>query len=114
MNRTTGSAIGEREHLSQSVADILTTPIGSRVMRREYGAHLFELIDAPFNPYTALLAKAASLMAINRWEPRLSLSRIDLVMGERPGAVIVELEGVSLASNVAFSLRVPLAFGSAS
>ncbi|TRX75274.1 GPW/gp25 family protein [Pseudomonas mangiferae] len=114
MNRINGSALGDLDHLGQSVADILTTPINSRVMRRDYGSHLFELVDAPFNPYTALLAKAAAVMALNRWEPRLKLSRINLAMGERPGSGVVELEGYNLASNVAFSLRVPLAFGSAS
>lgn len=35
MDRTTGKAIGELAHLRQSVGDILTTPIGSRVMRHE-------------------------------------------------------------------------------
>ena len=34
MNRTTGTAISGLEHLRQSVGDILSTPIGSRVMRR--------------------------------------------------------------------------------
>ena len=37
MNRNTGKAITGVAHLTQSVADILLTPIGSRVMRRGYG-----------------------------------------------------------------------------
>ncbi|MDI5405236.1 thiamine pyrophosphate-binding protein, partial [Salmonella enterica subsp. enterica serovar Lubbock] len=45
MNRNTGLAISDSEHISQSMRDILLTPVGSRVMRREYGsllsAHLF-------------------------------------------------------------------------
>lgn len=32
MNLHTGRAIGGQAHLQQSVTDILTTPIGSRVM----------------------------------------------------------------------------------
>ena len=32
MNRTTGRTIGDADHLRQSVADILTTPIGSRIL----------------------------------------------------------------------------------
>ena len=35
MNRNTGRAVAGLEHLRQSVADILTTPVGSRVMRRD-------------------------------------------------------------------------------
>lgn len=35
MNSRTGRTITDSAHLAQSVADILTTPIGSRAMRRE-------------------------------------------------------------------------------
>ena len=35
MNAHTGLAISEVEHIRQSVRDILVTPVGSRVMRRE-------------------------------------------------------------------------------
>ena len=38
MNSQTGLSISEVEHIRQSVRDILVTPIGSRVMRREYGS----------------------------------------------------------------------------
>ena len=44
MARTSGAILTGDAHLAQSVADILTTPIGSRVMRREYGSLLFELV----------------------------------------------------------------------
>lgn len=35
MNRETGGAIGDLDLISQSITDILTTRIGTRVMRRE-------------------------------------------------------------------------------
>ncbi len=38
MNRDTGKAITETDHLRQSVRDILLTPQGSRLARREYGS----------------------------------------------------------------------------
>ena len=37
MNSQTGLSVTEVEHIRQSVRDILVTPVGSRVMRREYG-----------------------------------------------------------------------------
>ncbi|EDJ4804012.1 baseplate assembly protein, partial [Salmonella enterica] len=40
MNRNTGLAISDSEHIGQSMRDILLTPVGSRVMRREYGSLL--------------------------------------------------------------------------
>ncbi len=36
MSAETGKALEGLEHLKQSITDILTTPIGSRIMRREY------------------------------------------------------------------------------
>jgi phage baseplate assembly protein W len=49
MSAATGKALGDLSYLRQSIRDILTTPKGSRVMRRGYGSDLFELIDAPMN-----------------------------------------------------------------
>jgi phage baseplate assembly protein W len=49
MNVNTGKAISEIAHIKQSITNILTTPIGSRIMRRDYGSRLFEKIDNPIN-----------------------------------------------------------------
>ncbi|MDE4029516.1 GPW/gp25 family protein, partial [Glaesserella parasuis] len=44
MNRNTGLTISdESEHIKQSIADILLTAKGSRVMRRTYGSNLYQL-----------------------------------------------------------------------
>jgi phage baseplate assembly protein W len=93
MNAGTGAAIEGDAHLAQSVADILTTPIGTRVMRRDYGSLLFELIDAPFNLATQLQFFAAVALALLRWEPRIRLTRVAVVRGEAPGAVTIGIEG---------------------
>ncbi len=50
MNAATGRNLTGLDHLHQSIADILSTPIGTRVMRRDYGSRLPELIDAPMTP----------------------------------------------------------------
>ncbi|MTZ12785.1 baseplate assembly protein [Pseudomonas sp. JL972] len=110
---TTGRTITGAAHLAQSIADVLTTPIGSRVMRREYGSLLPDLIDAPFNDATRLQAYAAVAMALMRWEPRIRLSRVQLSLGEQPGQAVLDLEGSRTDSNGPLSLRVPLALGAA-
>lgn len=113
MSATTGRTISDAAHVQQSIADILTTPIGSRVMRREYGSQLPDLIDAPFNDATRLLAYAATAMALMRWEPRIRLSRVQLSLGDAPGQAVLDLEGTRTDSNEPLSLRVPLALGAA-
>lgn len=111
MNRQTGGAIGEREHISQSVTDILSTRIGTRVMRREYGSLLPELVDHPFNDVTRLRVYAAAVMALMRWETRISLSRVQFVGADMQGQASIDLEGSVVDTNEPLSLSVPLQLG---
>jgi len=76
MDRETGKEISGYEHVKQSITDILTTPIGSRVMRRTYGSYLFQLIDEAGNDYGRLKIIAAIADAINKWESRVNLESV--------------------------------------
>lgn len=111
MDASTGCAIEGDAHLRQSIADILTTPLGSRVMRREYGSLLPGLIDAPFNPSTRVQLYGAIATALMRWEKRIQLTKVDVVSGEMPGRVVVTLEGRRTGSRQSTeytSLTLPL------
>ncbi|MNK29147.1 Lysozyme [compost metagenome] len=88
----TGKKLGGISHLRQSLSDILRTPLGSRVMRREYGSRLFSLIDAPMNRSTLLDLYAATAEAIARWEPRFRLMKVKAVSAS-PGKVELDLTG---------------------
>lgn len=85
MNRFTGQSISESQHISQSIQDILTTPLGSRVMRRDYGSAIFELIDQPQSAAVKLQIMAAAVIALTRWEPRIRITEIDVIAGELNG-----------------------------
>jgi phage baseplate assembly protein W len=111
MNADTGAAIEGEAHLAQSIADILTTPIGSRVMRRDYGSLLPELVDHPTNRFFPALLNAATAIALGRWEPRLLLRRVMIKLGAVPGQVILNLEGERTdrpESNSFVRLTIPL------
>ncbi|AVJ23970.1 MULTISPECIES: GPW/gp25 family protein [Pseudomonas] len=111
MNRETGAAIGTLDHISQCITDILTTRIGTRVMRREYGSLLPELVDHPFNDVTRLRVYAATVMALMRWESRISLSRVQFTGANLLGQAAIELEGSVVDTNQPLSLSVPLQLG---
>lgn len=111
MNRETGGTISLLDHIRQSIGDILTTPIGSRIMRREYGSQLPELIDQPFNNTTRLLAYAAITVALMRWEARIRLSRVQLSGATLSGQVELLIEGSLVDSNEPFNLQVPINMG---
>lgn len=61
MNRSDGLTVTDLEHISQSIGDILRTPVGSRVMRRDYGSLLASMIDQPQTPALELQIKVAML-----------------------------------------------------
>lgn len=98
ISATTGKRLQGIEHLRQSLRDILTTPIGTRVMRREYGSRLFQLVDAPLNRFTLLQLYAATAEAIRKWEPRIQLTKVRASSAE-PGSISLDLEGVDLESG---------------
>lgn len=79
MNSRTGRTVTDMDHINQSVKDILTTPIGSRIERRDYGSFLFLLLDNPHNAATRLRVIAATVIALNQWEPRIKLDSVDLI-----------------------------------
>ena len=91
MNAETGRELTGLEHLKQSIADILNTPIGSRVMRRDYGSRLFELIDAPINRST-VVDVAETAEALMKWEDRLVVSAVD-VTGAVVGQIVLRVTG---------------------
>lgn len=111
MNRETGAALDLVEHIAQSITDILTTRLGTRIMRREYGSLLPELVDQPFNDFTRLQAYAATVIALMRWEQRISLSRVQLVGASLQGQAALDLEGTLVDTNQPLSLSVPLQLG---
>lgn len=94
MSRNDGQAIADTDHLRQSVRDILLTPQGSRIARREYGSLLSALIDQPQNPALRLQIMSAVYVALNRWKPRLTLDSIT-INGNFDGSMVVELTGHS-------------------
>lgn len=91
MNAANGRAISATDHIIQSVRDILLTPVGSRVMRRDYGSELFYLIDMPQHQATRLRLMAATVQALINWEPRITITRVDVLGGGMDSALTVEL-----------------------
>ena len=108
MDARTGRTMSRLAHIRQSLADILTTPIGSRVMRRDYGSEVPELIDQPLNGATVLRIYAATAYAVLRWERRIALTGAQLQRGADGQATLI-LEGVTNEQSV--QLDVPVGPG---
>lgn len=106
MSRHTAKTIGRAKHLRQSINDILTTRIGTRLHRRDYGSFLPDLVDAPVNPETQMLLIAASVHALMRNEPRLMLTNVQM-SGVTAAGVDLLIEGRDQQGND-IELDIPL------
>lgn len=91
MNAGSGEPITDLDHIRQSVSDILNTPVGSRVMRRDYGSLLSTLIDQPVNDSLTLQMMSATYSAIMRWEPRVVVKALTLTPNASPGSYTADL-----------------------
>ena len=87
MSRQDGLSIEQTDHILQSLRDILTTPIGSRVMRRDYGSLIPFLIDSPLNSYFFMQLRASVIHALMRWETRVTPVRIELLTNSQSHAM---------------------------
>jgi hypothetical protein len=99
MSRTSGKALDGFDHLKQSIADILSTPIGTRVHRRDYGSRLPGLIDRPMNQSLVSDMVAATAEALDRWEPRLKVERIQINSVTADGQIDLSLSGYYLVNG---------------
>ncbi|TCP73430.1 hypothetical protein EC849_117117 [Pseudomonas putida] len=79
VDRRTGQPLTGLDHLKQSIEDILTTPLGSRRMRPDYGSNLRRFVDMPVNEGWKSAVQAEVARALGRWEPRVQLERVQVV-----------------------------------
>ena len=99
MSRKAGNLLTADAHLKQSIDDIIMTPLGSRLMRRDYGSLIPFLIDSPMNPATRLKIMAAIATAIIKWEPRVRVRQVQIGMNA---------DGTNATGNVGWSVLLDL------
>lgn len=74
------------------ILQILGTIPGERVMEPEFGSRIRELLFAPLDIGTLTLAKAYTVDAIKRWEPRIELLNAEVEADEDGSTIIIFLE----------------------
>lgn len=73
LNRNGGVATSAHEDLvRESIAIILGTAPGERVMRPAFGCEIHDLLFAPNNANTAGLAAHYCVESLTKWEPRIA------------------------------------------
>ena len=79
--------------VAQSIAMILATTPGERVMRPDYGTRLHELVFQPNDGTTAGLAIQYVKEALARWEPRIRIEHVDAGPDPlQPASLLISLQ----------------------
>lgn len=108
ISRHDGQVMSYIDQIRQSIADILTTPIGSRVMRREYGSLLPELIDRPIDDVLVLQCYSAIYSALYLWEDRIIIDTVAIEYASH-GVMSIRLDAVLTDSGEASQIAVDVA-----
>lgn len=98
MDDQTGKYNDGFDYLKQRIRDILSTPLGSRVMRREYGSELFKRIDNPTNGELIANIYSDCVTALYNFEPEFEVVNVSVVSIEH-GKIILNLEGQYLSNG---------------
>lgn len=85
LSRLAGGEVSGFDHVVECFGDLLSTPIGSRVLRRDYGSELPTLVDQPMTAVNILRVFTATADAANAWEPRLDVKKVQVIRAERSG-----------------------------
>jgi len=94
INRRTGAILKGWPHTVQSIEDIVTTRVMTRVMRRPYGARVPSLVDAPTNESSLMEVRVALAEALAAWEPGFELKTVAFVSASASGRASILLSGI--------------------
>ena len=93
LNAATGGVLEGWPHVVQSLQDIFTTRFGTRIMREWYGSFVPNLLGRNITPNEVTPWFAAVTSAIEQWEPRYRVTRIQVLEATRTGQFHFFLEG---------------------
>ncbi len=104
MNKASGKPLADFLHLKQSIKDILTTPIGSRPMRRDYGSRLFQRIDSPMTGDLIAEIYSDVVEALFNYEPRVEITSVSVVSAVA-GQLVLDLVGKYLPTGETITIN---------
>lgn len=109
MDRNTGKPLDGWAHVVQSLADLFTTRVLTRVMRRDFGCDLMDLIDSPMSPVTLIDFFAAAAKAIGDFEPRFKVTQMSVADATADGHLTIDCSGIYFPRGYLgdFSVQVP-------
>jgi uncharacterized protein len=97
----------EEKDIKESLIILLTTALGERVMRPDYGANMEDMLFESINVTTASIIINRLKRAILFHEPRVNANNIDMVPDLANGFIEVTIEYTIIATNTRTNLVFP-------
>jgi hypothetical protein len=76
------------EDLDRSIRVVLATAPGERLMRKDFGCRIWELLFEPVNANTLGLMAQAVREAVAQWEPRVELENVTVAPDAAEAAMV--------------------------
>lgn len=111
INPNTGGVSSAKgaDKLKENIIHILLTGSGERVMRRDYGAGLRQLVHDPNNEALRAIVQHQITKAIGRWEPRVTVDQVQVAV-DGP-TLVAEIRFMVRRTRQVQSLSVPIGLG---
>ena len=98
------------EKIKENIIHILLTAVGERVMRRDYGGGIGQLVHDPNNDALRAIVQHQIARSIGQWEPRVLLQSV--TVAQRDGMLFAHVDYVERRTRQRESVSVPLPLGS--
>lgn len=96
--------------LQENIIHILLTRVGERVMRRDYGGGVHQLVHDPNNDALRALVEHQIAKAVGQWEPRVLVQ--DVTVTQQNATLVAHLRYIVRRTQEPGQVRVPFAAGS--
>jgi phage baseplate assembly protein W len=96
------------ERIQDAIWIVLSTSLGERLMRPDFGAGVHEYVFQSNSDVMRTLLKSAVNEALLKWEPRIELTNVSVQEGDQPSQVRVSIDYRIRTTNELFNLVYPL------
>lgn len=104
-----GSVVSQQdgqEKIKENIIHILLTGIGERVMRRDYGGGIRELVHDPNNDVLQAMVSHRIAKTIGQWEQRVQLQEV--TVRQQDATLFVDIQYIINGSAEPQALSVPI------
>jgi phage baseplate assembly protein W len=96
------------ERIQDAIWIVLSTALGERLMRPDFGAGVHDYVFQPNSDVMRTRLQSAVNDALLKWEPRIELTNVNVQEGDQPSLVRVSIDYRIRTTNELFNLVYPL------